>query len=89
MTEKNIFAYYKPFLSLHISNFDLFFMWELHLSRPRKKSPPLKVELLSTPLFKNLVGGSAPGPPPPTESGAATHYLSNIIYCEMTPFNVM
>ena len=38
MTEKNIFAY-KLFLSLNISDFNLFFMWKLQPSW--KKSPPL------------------------------------------------
>ena len=56
MTEKNIFAY-KLFLSLNISDFNIFFMWKL--KPPWKKSPPLKVEVLSAPsLFENLIGGS-------------------------------
>ena len=38
MTEKNIFAY-KLYLSLNISDFNLFFMWKLE--PPWKKSPPL------------------------------------------------
>ena len=40
MTEKNIFAY-KLFLSLNISDFNLFFMWKLHsLPSPTEKSHP-------------------------------------------------
>ena len=55
MTEKNIFVH-KLFLSLNISDFNLFFMWKLQ--PPLKKvtpvfpsNPPLKVEILSSPLF--------------------------------------
>ena len=44
---------------------------------PWKKSPPsnppLKIEVLSSPLLENLVGGSTP-PPPPSREGAAGHY---------------
>ena len=40
MTEKNIFAYYKPFLSLNISDFSFFFLIFL-LKTPRKKLPAL------------------------------------------------
>ena len=67
MTEKNNFAY-KLFLLLNISDFNLFFMWQLHPPPPHEKSHPLfpcnlplKVEVLSIPtLFENLVGGSTP-----------------------------
>ena len=66
MTEKNIFAY-KLFLSLNISDFNLFFMWKLQL--PWKKSPPLSQQPPSkswgpvkTPPFGNLVGDSTPSP---------------------------
>ena len=54
MTEKNIFAY-KLFLSLDISDFNLFFMWKLD---PSEKSHPLfpsnpllRVEFLLSPPF--------------------------------------
>ena len=30
---------------------------------PEKSHPPLKIEILSSPLFKNLVGGSTFSPP--------------------------
>ena len=59
MTEKSIFAY-KLFLSLKISDF---FSVCVKISMPPwKKSLPLKVEVLSSPLplFENLVGGSTP-----------------------------
>ena len=38
MREKNIFDYYEPFLSLNISDFNLFFMWKL---QPLEESHPL------------------------------------------------
>ena len=63
MTEKNVFAY-KLFLSLNISDFNLFFTWKLHTplpSPPSEKSHPslpqqlpLKVEVLSNPTFLNI-----------------------------------
>ena len=67
MTEKNIFAY-KLFLSLNISNFNLFLMWKLHTSpheksHPLSQQPPLKVEVLSSPpplFLENLIGDSSP-----------------------------
>ena len=53
MTEKNIFAY-KLYLSLNISDFNLFFMWKLEKShRLFPSNPPLTVEVLLSP------------PPPP------------------------
>ena len=62
MTEKNIFAF-KIFLSLNISDFNLFFMWQLQ--PPWKRSPPFSQQPPSKswrpvkpPLFENLVGGS-------------------------------
>ena len=65
MTEKIFFAY-KLFLSLSISDLNLFFMWKLQPS-PLKKvtllfpsNTPLKVEVLPSPLFGNLGGGSTP-----------------------------
>ena len=58
MTEKNIFAY-KLFLSLNISDCNLFFMWKLQ--PPLKKvaplfpsNPPLKVEVLSSSPFLKI-----------------------------------
>ena len=66
MAEKNIFAY-KPFLSLNISDFNLFLSENCN---PHEKShpyfpaiPPVKVEVLSSPpppFFENLIGGSTP-----------------------------
>ena len=64
MIEKNIFAY-KLFLSLNISDFNLFLMWKLQ--PPEKSHPPLSQQNPSKswspvklPLFENLVGGSTP-----------------------------
>ena len=75
MTEKSIFAY-KLFLTLNISDFSLFFMWQLQplpekSHSPLSQQPPLKVEVLSSPppLFENLVGGSLPPSPTPAERG--------------------
>ena len=59
MTEENIFAY-KLYLSLNISDFNLFFMWKLQPPPPEKSyplfpnNPPLKVEVLSSPLFLKI-----------------------------------
>ena len=51
-TEKTIFAH-KHFLSLNISDFNLFFMWKLQpppdKSHPLFPNNPLKVEVLSSP----------------------------------------
>ena len=67
MTEKNIFAY-KLFLSLNISDFNLFLMWKLQ-PPPWKTSPPLSQRSPSRSwgpvkplLFENLVGSSTPPP---------------------------
>ena len=35
------------------------------LSPPLSQQPPLKVEVLSSPVFEDLVGGSPPLPPSP------------------------
>ena len=76
MTEKNIFTY-KLFLSLNISDFNLFFYFKIAPPPPWKshsflsQQPPLKVEVLSaTPLFENLVGGSTS----PAEGGVYTMF---------------
>ena len=91
MTEKNIFAH-KHFLSLNISDFNLFFMWKLQTPPQKKVTPlfpsnlPLKAEVLSSPLFENLVGVSTsrpPPPPPPSRKGGegGAHYgLNNFIF---------
>ena len=59
MTEKNIFAY-KLFLSLNISDFNLFLCENCNppeKAPPLSQQPPLKVEVLSSPpFFENLVG---------------------------------
>ena len=63
MTEKHIFVY-KLFLSLNTSDFSLFFYVKIatptlekgHL--PLSQQPPLKIEVLSSPFFENLVGGA-------------------------------
>ena len=74
MTDKNIFAY-KLFLSLNVSDFNLFFMWQVTPSFPAPRSKgwgPVKPS-----LFENLVGGST-APPPPAERGGGSHYdISN------------
>ena len=68
VTEKNVFAY-KLFLSLNISDFNLFFMWKSqppplkNVTSLFPSNTPLKNEVLSIhPLFENLVGGSIPLP---------------------------
>ena len=75
MTEKNIFAY-KLFLSLNISDFNLFFMWKLQ--PPWKKSPPLSQQ----PPSKSW-GPVKPPPfrkfgwrlnPSPLQKGGGAHY---------------
>ena len=71
MTEKNIFAY-KPFFSLNISD-SIFYV---KIATPPEKShplfpsnPTLKVKVLSSPFFENLVGGSPPPSRPNAERG--------------------
>ena len=62
LAEKSI-SVHKPFLSLNIS--DLVFFY-LKMANPVWKrspplfpsNPPLKMEILSSPIFENLVGGS-------------------------------
>ena len=57
MTEKDVFAY-KLFLSLNVSDFNLYLCENFNPPSPWKSHPLLKVDVLpSTPLFKNLVGG--------------------------------
>ena len=74
MAEKNIFAY-KLFLSLNISDFNLFFYVKIATPlKKRKKSPPFPPfsQSCQAPptLFENLVGGSTP----PCRNGASAHY---------------
>ena len=66
MTDKNTFAN-KIFLSLNISDFHLFFMWQLHPLPPKKVTPSFPATSLqklrscqATPLLKIVVGGSNP-----------------------------
>ena len=60
MIEKNIFVY-QLFLSLNIPDFSLFL--RKNCNPPKKDHPffltnlPLKIKVLSSPLFENLVGG--------------------------------
>ena len=66
MTEKNIFAY-KLFLSLNISDFNLFLMWKLQTppwktSPPLSSDPPLEVEVLSSPSFLKIWLEAQPPP---------------------------
>ena len=74
ITEKNIFAY-KLFLSLNISDFNLFIIWQLQPPSPEKShplvpsNPPLKIEVLSSrpPFFKIwLEAQPTPNPQPPS-----------------------
>ena len=60
MTDKNIFAF-KLFLSLNISNFNLFLCG--NYNPPWKKSRSKSWGPVKHPLFQNLVGGSTPLPP--------------------------
>ena len=82
MTEKNIFAD-KLFLSLNISYFNLFFMWKLHT--PSEKShplfpsnPPLKIEVLSSPLFLKIWLETQT--PPPLQKGVVHTMLEGMRY---------
>ena len=86
MTEKNIFAY-KLFLTLNISDFSLFFMWQLQplpekSHPPLSQQPPLKVEALSSspPFLKIWLEAH---PPPPAERGGGAHYV-HLVYLPQT-----
>ena len=72
MTKKNIFAY-KHFLSLHISDFNLVFMWKLQ--PPLKKFTPSFPAMPPPTLFENLVGGSERGDRVHTIAGECTTML--------------
>ena len=81
MTEKNILAY-KLFLSLNISDLNLFFMWKLQYPPPLwKKSPPLSQQPPSkswgpfkppTPFWKF---GWRLNPPSSRKDGGCTLYM--------------
>ena len=79
MTEKNVFAH-KPFLSLIISDFDLFLCENCNPFPPEyshplfHNKPPLKVEVLSSPppLFLKILMEVTP--PPPEQKGVGVHY---------------
>ena len=68
------FFAYKPFLSLNISDFNLYFMWKLQLFRhfplsqqsPSKSQGPLKLPFWKSSWRLN--------PPPPLQKGGAAHY---------------
>ena len=45
------------------------------LSPPLSQQPPLKVEVLSSPVFEDLVGGSPPLPPPPPAERRGAYYV--------------
>ena len=72
ITKENIFAY-KLFLSLNISDFNLFFMWKLQppwkKSPPLSQQPPLKVEVLSSPPLFKIWLEAQPLPPHLAERG--------------------
>ena len=70
MTEKKFFAY-KLFLSLNISDLNLFFMWKLNplKSPPLSQQPPLlKLRSCQAPTFWKF-GWKFNPPPPPAERG--------------------
>ena len=88
MTEKNIFAH-KHFLSLNISDFNLFFMWKLQTLPQKKVTPlfpsnlPLKAQVLSSPPFWKFGWSFKLAPPPPSRKGGegGAHYgLNNFIF---------
>ena len=66
-------------MSLNISGFNLFFMWQLQplwkkVTPSFPANPPLKSwGPIRLTLFENLVEGSPP-PPPPAEKGEGAHY---------------
>ena len=99
VTEKNIFTY-KLFLSLNISDFNLFFTWKIQHPPPCEKShsssfpaPPLKV-LSSPPVFENLVGGSTSPPSPPPHPSSCrngvggAHYGCSSVFCWLWTYNL-
>ena len=81
-----VFAY-KLFLSLNISNFNLFFSWKLQpptpppppekSHHPLSQQPPSKSwRPVKPPLFENLVGGLTPTPtPPPLQQKGGVHTM--------------
>ena len=86
---KNIFAH-KLFLSLNISDFNLFFMWKLQPPpSPEKSHPlfpsksPLKVAALSSPPFFKIWLESWP-PLPLQKGGGGAHYGTyRMNYCTL------
>ena len=91
MIEKNIFVY-KLFLLLNILDFSFFY---IKTATPLEtKSPPLKIEILSSPLFfkiwldaqTNHPSPPQPHPPSLQQKGGSTLWsLSNIIVCKGVP----
>ena len=87
MRDKSIFVY-KPFLSLNISNFSLFFMEKLHPPSPWKKSPMSSPATTlwdpeiwglrscqAPPFWKFSRGLNPPLPPHPQQKGRrGAHY---------------
>ena len=55
-------------------------MFYVQPETPLKMSPPLKIEILSSPLFENFVGGSPPPPSrhAPGEGGGGTHHAPEL-----------
>ena len=72
MTEKNIFVY-KPFLSLNILDFSLFFMWKLH-PIPLKKVTPSKNW---DPIKSSPFGKFGRRLKPPSRKGEGVHTMKN------------
>ena len=99
MTEKNIFAY-KLILSLNISDFNLFLSENCNPRPPVThlfpSSPPLKIEVLPSPRFEDLVGGSIPcrkgegahyAIPPPLITAPTTHFSNFLFFICEVPTN--
>ena len=90
MTEKNIFAY-KVFLSLNISDFNLFLMWQLHPvppTLPPEKSHPFLSQQhpykswghVKPPFWKIWLEAQPPpaAPPPTAERGVHTMFTVSL-----------
>ena len=75
MIEKNIFAY-KLFLSLNISDFNLFFLWKLQPPPPPlfPSNPPPKVEIQSSRSHFLKIWLEVQFPLPLQKGGEGAHY---------------
>ena len=85
MAQKNIFVYLL-FSSLNLSKIQFIFYVQIATSCPSQRSSPsfpttplFLIEVLSSPLFENLVGGSTPLPPsrlPPKAEREGVHTMN-------------